>query len=123
LQGLSLTFFFFNRQNIINQQARARCTNKLGWKKKQIQGEIGCHNNTGSTKPLKNHPQNDAAYIRNINEKTTKARLIMRPKYTQRPRRQVHTLSLACQIFVRPKSDLRPVINLLFRPESDFMKA
>ena len=95
----------------------------LGGKKNKYKGKSVATITPAQQNPLKNHPQNDAAYIRNINEKTTKARLIMRPKYTQRPRRQVHTLSLACQIFVRPKSDLRPVINLLFRPESDFMKA
>jgi sucrose-6-phosphate hydrolase SacC (GH32 family) len=26
--------FFFEMTNIINQRARARCTNKLGWRKK-----------------------------------------------------------------------------------------
>jgi hypothetical protein len=33
-------------------------TNKLGWKKKYIQGEIGCHTNIGSNKnPLKTTPK------------------------------------------------------------------
>jgi len=42
--NLSCTdFFFLNRQNIINQQARARRTKRSGGKKKQLQGKIGCH--------------------------------------------------------------------------------
>jgi hypothetical protein len=46
-------------QNIINQQARARSTNKLGWKKnKTLQGEIGCRNDMARTKtPLKKPPR------------------------------------------------------------------
>jgi len=51
-------FFFFKWQNIINQQARARRTNKLGWTKKYKEGEIGCHINIGSKKnPLKTTPK------------------------------------------------------------------
>ena len=56
-------FFFLKRQNIINQQARARSTNKLRWRKKYEEGEIGCLANSGSNKnrfkkPLLKHKYN-----------------------------------------------------------------
>jgi len=35
---LMTSSFFLNWQNIINQQARARCANKLGWKKNNTRG-------------------------------------------------------------------------------------
>jgi len=37
--NLDMLFFFLNRQNITNQQARARRTNKLGWKKNTNKGK------------------------------------------------------------------------------------
>jgi len=48
--------FFFNRQNIINQQVRARSTNKLGWKKEHTRENRLSHNQRLKQKPLKNHP-------------------------------------------------------------------
>jgi len=53
----TLASFFLNRQNIINQQARARSTNKLGWKKNTMKGKSVATQTPARTKiPLKNHP-------------------------------------------------------------------
>jgi len=54
-----LRFFlgiFFESANIINKQARARSTNKLGWKKIQTRGNHLPHKHRLKQKPLKNHP-------------------------------------------------------------------
>lgn len=47
-------FFFLNRQNIINQQVRARRTNKLGWRKNTKKGKSVAIQTPARTKiPLK----------------------------------------------------------------------
>jgi hypothetical protein len=46
--------FFLKRQNIINRRARARSTNKLGWKKNTNKGKSVANQSPGSNKnPLK----------------------------------------------------------------------
>jgi hypothetical protein len=47
-------FFFLKRQNIINRQARARRTNKLGWEKNTKKGKSVALQTPARTKtPLK----------------------------------------------------------------------
>jgi len=57
LLWLSKYMLFFNRPNIINQQARARSTNKLGWRKKNTKGNRLPKSHRLEQKPLKNHPK------------------------------------------------------------------